>query len=198
MSEYVFAVCDERIGLCLLEPERDEAALVHMMNDVTVTHNLMRRLPITWVHQREWLERQYQSEHDVVFGIVLLQQAEQPLAGTMGLHEIDYMHGTATTGTVLLPAYQGIHVAPHAKMLLLWYAFHHLNLECIQSRAYASNIASIRANERCGYREVGRLPGWLKRGGVREDEVILAVQRQDWEPLWEQFAAHRDITKLPR
>lgn len=41
---------------------------------------------------------------------------------------------------------------------------------------------------KCGYREVGRLPRWVRGSdGERYDEVLLVVTQEEWRPRWLEY-----------
>lgn len=59
----------------------------------------------------------------------------------------------------------------------------------MQSRVIAFNTRSAAYSKKCGYVEEGRLRAQVHRFGQRHDEILLAVFRDDWLPLWEKYQA---------
>jgi diamine N-acetyltransferase len=159
------------------------------VNDPEVRQFLGRVYPVTDREEEEWLDRQGRSNTDFAFGMVTV--ADNKLIGSIGLHQISWSDRTAVTGTVIWEKdYWGKGYGTDAKMLLLDYAFNALDLAVIQSKVIAFNSRSLRYAEKCGYKEVARIPGW-KRGkdGNRYDEVILIVTQENWRPLWTEYLA---------
>ena len=71
-------------------------------------------------------------------------------------------------------------------MLLLDYAFNSLDLLKMQSSVLGFNGRSVAYRKKCGYVKEGRLKDQWFRKGKRHDDVLLAVFKNDWIPLWEQ------------
>jgi RimJ/RimL family protein N-acetyltransferase len=111
------------------------------------------------------------------------------LIGSIGLHGIDLINRNATTGTVIgEKEFWGKGYGTEAKMLLLDFAFNALDLYVIQSKVLAFNGRSLAYGKKCGYEEVGRIPGWIRKNGRRCDEVLLVVTQERWQPLWDKYS----------
>jgi RimJ/RimL family protein N-acetyltransferase len=151
--------------------------------------NLNRRAVLTYATEQQFIQNAYEQPlTNLPLAVDAFDWTKTPtLIGGIGLHGIDLINGTATTGTVLAPEVHGKRYAWHAKMLLLDYAFHLLNLERIQSRIWSFNEASLKYNKRCGYVEVARIPRWRKVGQTYYDEIILMVEYENWLPLWNEY-----------
>lgn len=171
--------------------EEDVTLLLRWINDPEVNMYLQVYLPMMEADEREWIQNLHkQKAENIVFMIVT---GGKPI-GTMGLHGIDYRNRRATTGTLIgEKEYWGKGHGTKAKMLLLEYAFNTLNLRKVCSNAYAFNERSIRYSKRCGYREEGRLRQHHFALGKYWDTICLSVFKEDWEPLWEQFAIEHQI-----
>ena len=171
----------------------DIPLLIKWINDPGVRMYLGRNLPVMEADEQEWFDTLHKRKAtDLVFTII----ADGTPIGVMGLHRIDLINGTATTGALIgEKEYWGKGYGTEAKMLLLSYAFHWLGLYKIRSTVIAYNGRSRRYSEKCGYREDGG-PGKEEffRFGRRWDEICLAVFRKDWEPLWQKFAQEHDLT----
>jgi len=185
-----------RVQLRPLE-RADVPTLRRWLNDPEVTQFLMRVLPLMEKEEEEWLEALHKSTRDIVLGIVGEVSPHgvmcRELIGTIGLHSIDWRNRVATTGTVLgEKRYWGMGYGTEAKMLLLDLGFNTLDLYAVQSRVIAHNDRSVAYSKKCGYREVGRLPRWVRGSdGERYDEVLLAVTQEEWRPLWRAYCERR-------
>lgn len=172
----------------LLRPleEADAQKLYRWINDPETNQFLASVNPKGIGFETEWIkEKQKPSDTDITLGVCTL---DGTLIGTMGLHGIKLVHGTATTGAFIgEEAFRGKGYGSDAKMLLLEYAFNWLGLYKVQSKVIAFNDRSVAYSKKCGYVEEGRLREQWFRFGKRHDEVLLAVFREDWLQLWEQY-----------
>lgn len=165
----------------------DSETLQKWMNDQEVTQFLMRVFPITAREEDEWIENQGKDARNLAMAIVTVEGNQ--LIGSIGLHGIDLINRTATTGTVIGEKdFWGKGYGTEAKMLLLDFAFNTLDLFVILSKVIAFNGRSLAYGKKCGYEEVGRIPNWIFRNGKRHDEVLLVVTKQTWLPLWNDYS----------
>jgi RimJ/RimL family protein N-acetyltransferase len=72
-------------------------------------------------------------------------------------------------------------------MLLLNYAFNTLNMRKICSAVFAFNGRSQAYNRKCGYRVEGVSKKHVFVRGNYCDLVMMALFKEDWQPLWEKF-----------
>lgn len=164
---------------------KDAETLCGWMNDVRVTQFIKRDPPLSLAEEIEWIESLPKRQGHKVFGMEAL---EGKLIGSIGLHDISHRSGTATTGTIIGdPEYWGGGYGTDAKMLLLDYAFNTLNLRKIRSRVYDFNGRSLAYARKCGYKEEGRLIKDFWKNGRYVDTILLAVFRDEWLPLWDQY-----------
>jgi RimJ/RimL family protein N-acetyltransferase len=185
MPEPVPFLPGKRVGLHVLTPN-DAPTLVRWISDPEVRRFVKITLPMGEAEEREWVEKQTSRRAtDLVFGLVT---AEGKYIGNMGLHKINHLHGTATTGSLIGEKdHWGKGFGYEAKMLLLHYAFVDLNLRRIASRTYDFNGRSQRCLEKCGYVHEGTLKEELWREGRYADTNVFALFKEDWLPLWEEF-----------
>ena len=165
----------------------DVPTLQRWMNDQETTRYLMNVFPITERHEGEWVENHGKNRNEVVLAIVTVKGDK--LIGSIGLHAISWTNRTATTGTFIGDKKcRGKGYGTEAKMLLLDFAFHTLDLYAILSRVMDYNAPSLAYAKKCGYEEVGRIPGWTRRqDGKRCGEVLLLVTQAQWEPRWQAY-----------
>lgn len=175
----------KKVSLRLLE-EDDVPLLAKWINDEEVTQYVSSCLPHTIAEEIEWLSKlSSKKPNDFVFG---LETAEGLLIGTMGLHRINYVDRTAGTGAMIgEKEYWGKGYGSEAKMLLLKYAFDTLNLRKICASVIAFNERSLAYQIKCGYKIEGRRKDQMFRNGQYFDEILVAVFREDWLPIWERY-----------
>jgi len=144
-------------------------------------------LPVAEAGEAEWVERHQKGNDKEIVLVIVDAKTDKPI-GSMGLHRINWKDRTATTGAVIgEKSYWGKGYGSEAKMLLLQYAFHSLNLRKICSLVLSFNGRSQAYSEKCGYKVEGTLKEHIFKNGQYWDEIHLAVFKEDWEPLWKRF-----------
>ena len=186
MTKRVFFRKGTHVGLALLE-ETDVPFCVVALNDESVTRNLLRRLPLNYAEEREWIANLHRhTGTDQVFGIAVVETGE--LIGTMGLHHIDWISRTATTGAwIAADEHRGKGFGSEAKILLLEYAFNTLGLRKINSFVLASNKRSRKYNERCGYRIEGSQKHQVFVAGKYVDQLCMGLFEEDFPLIWKKY-----------
>src|SRR3989338_4039970 len=188
MNTPVYFRRGKTVGLTILDDdEMTVAFLTTYMNCENVTRYLMRRLPIGKNEEREWLQKTYKNPNmNIVFGITVIEDNE--LVGTIGLHHIEWIHRTASTGAwIATDKHRGKGIGCEAKLLLLDYAFNDLGLRKICSSVLATNERSRRYNEKCGYHVEATLKRQLFVYGEFVDELLMAVFKENFISLWNSY-----------
>lgn len=164
----------------------DAHDLQRWINDPANNQYLNIGSPVGLGFEEEWIEKnQAPSTTNIVVAVCT---HDGTFIGVMGLHSINLIHGTATTGANLGSLeHQGKGYGSDAKMMLLDFAFNELGLHKVQSRVIAYNKRSVAYSKKCGYVEEGTLKDQWFRHGTRHDEILLAVFRDAWLPLWEEY-----------
>lgn len=166
--------------------KEDMNVITVWINDPDVHTFLTTKKPMTLESELDWYEELRKSSTDMVFVIVLKETGEA--IGVMGLHQVDHMNGTATTGSFIgVKEYWSKGYGTEAKMLVLDFAFNTLNLRKVCSSTYDFNIRSQRALMKCGYKVDGVKKKHKYRKGRYCDEVFFAVFKKDFMPLWRKF-----------
>ncbi|MBK9119141.1 MAG: GNAT family N-acetyltransferase [Phycisphaerales bacterium] len=171
----------EKVRLVPLDRDRHFQNCVRWVNDPYVTEwTLVGDFPITRLQEEAYFERHARqaSPSDVVFAIETLSEEEEHI-GLASLHQIDYRHGTAQTGTLIgRRKFWGQGFGTDAIRVRTRYAFEVLGLRLLLSEVMAPNVASLRALAHAGYREVGRIPDRHWKRGAYRDAVLLAHHRE--------------------
>lgn len=175
-----------KTNLCILD-ERDAEVLVHFVNDSENLHFLKRVGPITLDTEREWVKSiAKKAPNDYVFGISNKDTDE--LIGVIGLHRIDYVNRTASTGTLIGKSdMQSKGFGTDAKMVLLKWAFETLNLRKIYSKVWEYNTRSLAYADKCGYVVEARLKEHAFKNGSYVDEIILSLYREPWQRAYDAY-----------
>ena len=146
--------------------------------DPDVTRFILRVAPPTLKQDGEWLERIGRSETHVEWAILVGDRH----VGATGLHEIHWQIRHAKSGLLIGEKdCWGRGYATEAMRLRTAYAFEQLGLEKVWTTAYVENVASRRALERVGYREVGVHRRHFYRNGRWHDLWVAELLREDWE-----------------
>lgn len=104
--------------------------------------------------------------------------------GSVGLLDIDYVHRTAETGSVLHSVeHRGQGYGPEAKQLLLEYVFNVLGLHMVTSFVYFPNTRSAAALRKQGYREAGRVCWLYPYEGGFGNMVTFDLLADDWRAI---------------
>jgi RimJ/RimL family protein N-acetyltransferase len=152
--------------------------LITWFEDMEVTRFLARRSPPSLGMEHEWLEKMARSDEDIVWAI----DHEDRMVGITAIHQIDWRNGFGTTGTSLGDkSVWGKGLGSEVMQLRTRYAFTQLPLRKLKSGYFEGNVASARAQQAAGYREVGR---WHKdrfADGEWRDHILTELLREDWE-----------------
>ena len=164
----------------------DLLVVTRWINDPRVRRFISAYLPQSLIVEEEWIRSKCSDDKKISLGIVA--KPSGVLIGSMGLDGINWKDRVATTGALIGErAYWGQGYGTDAKMALLEYAFHELDLYKICSAVIAFNRRSLAYSLHCGYRIEGRRKSHIVKGGRRYDRIELAVFRHQWEPIWHRW-----------
>jgi RimJ/RimL family protein N-acetyltransferase len=153
--------------------------IIRWINDPDVWQYLSIQTPQSEKGEKEWIEKQNTSPSNIT--LIIETKTGIPI-GVMGLHKINPIDGTATTGAMIgNKRFWNKGYGSEAKKLLLSYAFDILNLRMILSDVIGFNGRSVRYSEKCGYKVVARIPDMFYRFGKYHDKIILAVTKDGFE-----------------
>jgi len=116
----------------------------------------------------------------VVFGMTLKREAS--LAGTIGLRDIDAEHSQAELGFWVAVEYWGQGYATEAARAVIGFGFGQLGLNRIYAHHMVRNPASGRVLTKVGMKPEGLLRQRVRKWGMFEDVVPLAMLREEWNP----------------
>jgi RimJ/RimL family protein N-acetyltransferase len=125
-------------------------------------------------------DRELSQEHKerAYFGI----EVDGDLIGEAGLHRIDHFSRCCELGIGIGREYWGKGFGQDAVRTLVDYAFEHLNMNRIGLYVLAEDPRAVGAYRKAGFVEEGRLRqhAWVR--GRYEDELLMAVLREEWTP----------------
>ena len=159
------------------------------------------RPPYSLEGGREWVRNleKTKGQHEIFAVLGRTQHTKHVThryVGHMGIHDITWPHGFAKTGSVIgAEEGRGRGYGTEAKLLLMHHAFHILGLRKMWSTVKSFNAPSMGHLMKCGYEPCGRLSAHHFHEGRYEDEIILQVFRERWEPIWKKY---RETKRLPK
>ncbi|MFZ1057702.1 MAG: GNAT family protein [Candidatus Rokuibacteriota bacterium] len=180
----------ERTTLRPLTPE-DAAVLAPWMNDDEVTHFMFTgQRPLTIAQLAEEIRRQTENPAHTVF-LVEDRATRRPI-GYAGLYDI---HPTARKAEfrILLGAreFWNKGYGTEVTELLTFYGFDRLNLNKLWLGVIDDNKGAVRAYEKAGFREEGRLRQELYRNSRYYDSIRMSVLREEYYPAMRAAHAER-------
>lgn len=167
--------------------ERDDLPVfLRWMNDLETAQLVNHFLPVMKEGEDDFYEKTLKEKGKIIVLSVCTNKDE--LIGTISINNIKWKDGTATTGTLIGDkSFRGKGYGTEAKMVLLNYAFNTLNLRKISCNILSTNERSIKCQEGCGYKQEGVRKKHTFINGEYIDDLILAVFKEDWAPLWEDY-----------
>jgi len=165
--------------------KNDVPIVTRWINDPEVREFISTVFPQTEKQEDEWFNRLGSSDKDVV---LCIETKEGAPIGIMGIHKINWVHRTCETGAIIgEKEYWGKGYGTDAKMYLLCYIFHTLNLHRVGSSVIEFNERSLNYSLHCGYQIEGRKRQHIFRKGKYWDLIDLGLLYEDWKPVWQKF-----------
>jgi RimJ/RimL family protein N-acetyltransferase len=169
-----------------IHPEHDLPYLWKWINDPEVAKYTLASWPTHYYAEKDYVENLHKQTAHVVFAAETL---DNHFIGLFGLHSINFINGTATTGALIgEKEYRGKGYGPDAKMHVLHHAFNVLGLRKICSAVKAFNAPSLKYLEKSGYQIEGparKQMFWHE--GEFHDEIFLCIYREDFLPRWKEY-----------
>lgn len=177
----------------ILENEFVELRPLHI-DDIALLSHFAISEPTIWKYSL----MQIQNENDLAkyveqaiearsqkkeYPFIVFDKKKKEYAGSTRFYDIQLQFQTLQLGyTWYGSEFQGTHVNPNCKLLLLEYAFETLNMERVEFRADNRNERSIKAMKSLGCIEEGILRNHLPTiDGGRRDSIILSILKTEWE-----------------
>ena len=102
------------------------------------------------------------------------------LIGLASLNNIDRLHQRASFGIKLKTEVQGQGIGCEAILILLHYAFAHLNMKKIYGDRVKENIGSIKLTEKLGMKEEGYLRQHSYINGAFRDLTLVGILKDEF------------------
>ncbi len=138
--------------------------------------------PCSVQNARDWIKDKteaFAQGKGVGFGLEF--KALRQLVGAVGLRDLSVEHGGAEMGIWIGVPWWDEGFGTEAATAALHYGFEALGLNRICAHHMVRNPASGRVLEKIGMRREGLLRQQVRKWGVFEDVVLLAILRSEWE-----------------
>jgi [ribosomal protein S5]-alanine N-acetyltransferase len=162
------------------EPPRPDhlGLFIRWFADPDVTRYLLRRHPPSLRQEEAWLERMVRSARDIVWTVVLKQEANDV---PIGVHRAAPRELAPSPLALGERSIWGRGYGTEATRACTGYGFGELGLEKILATVYPVNTASLKLLENVGYRQRGLLERHSFFGGVWHDEWLGEILRGAWD-----------------
>lgn len=131
---------------------------------------------------REHIQRGSRNSHGVHFHLKTLET--DVLIGFVALHNIEWNNQAGLLAIGIGDEnFRGKGYGTDALNLILRYAFCELNLNRVGLDVIGYNHQAIRAYEKAGFIEEGRMREAVLRNGKAYDRVIMGILKKDWLSL---------------
>lgn len=170
----------QKVRLAPLDRQKHLDNALLWLNDPDVTQwTIMGDWPLARLAEEEFFDRlMHADQTEIGFAIETLWDEH---IGFSGIHQIDYRHGVGRTGTIIgRKEFWGQGYASDAVQVRTRYAFEVLGLRLLLSEVMVGNDASLKALQKAGYREIGRIPRRYWKRGAYRDVILLMVDRESW------------------
>ena len=174
-------ILGERIRLRHTERE-DLPFFVEWLNDPDVRRGLMLHLPLSIAEEEQWFENMLTSPQDERHLVIEAKTEDDwTMIGNSSFHNLDWRNRNAELGIFIgEKSYWDRGYGTEVMRLLLKHGFNTLNLHMIYLRVYEDNRRAIRAYEKAGFVEDGRLRQMIFKDGEFLDVIFMSVLRAEW------------------
>ncbi|KAA0549901.1 GNAT family N-acetyltransferase [Bacillus sp. BGMRC 2118] len=123
-----------------------------------------------------------ERRHSTSFYFRVRTLEEDKLIGFVVIHSVEWNNRSGMLAIGIGDAaYRGRGYGTDAIKLILQYAFHELNLNRVGLDVIEYNEKGIRAYEKAGFRQEGKMREAVLRDGKNYDRVIMGILRSEWE-----------------
>ena len=172
----------KRVRLAPLERKHIDLFL-KWFNDPEITQYLAMYKPMTRDWEEKWFDALKHKEDAVYFSIHVTKEEETDIIiGNCAIQNINNKNRAASCGiTIGEKDYQNKGYGTEAMEMLVEYGFNTLNLNRIELSVYDFNSRAFKTYQKVGFVEEGRKRQARYHNGKYQDEIIMAILREDWE-----------------
>jgi RimJ/RimL family protein N-acetyltransferase len=172
----------ERVRLRATE-RTDVPSYYEWVNDPEVTRGLALYLPMSNAEEQRWFERTLERDpQEKPLAIEVRDGEAWKLIGNCGVFGIEWTNRSAELGILIGDkSVWDRGYGTETMTLLLRHGFETLNLNRLFLRVFAANVRAVRAYEKAGFVEEGRLRQAVFKNGRYDDIIVMSVLRSEWE-----------------
>jgi len=170
----------KKVYLRPMEPEDVNDRYLQWLNDSEVVLGKTEvHFPMTREKQSEYVRSLITSKDNVFFCI--MEKSSNSFIGTIKIGPINWIHRFAYQGTMIGDKTKwNKGYASESAFLIMEYAFRHLNLHKMYAGVYAPNQASIKKNEKAGYKIEAVFKDKLFINGKYTDHIIMSQSQEEF------------------
>lgn len=158
--------------------EKDDLkSLIKHANNQSIAKNMMDDFPHPYTEKEgnEFLEFAMKNNPPLIMAIEIDGEA----VGSIGLHpQNDIQRKNGELGYWLSESYWNKGIITKAIKEMVKYGFDNFDIERIFARPFGTNIASIKALEKAGFRLEAHLENTLYKNEEYQDELIYALRKK--------------------
>ncbi|MBO5828018.1 MAG: GNAT family N-acetyltransferase [Paludibacteraceae bacterium] len=161
-----------KLTLRALEPE-DVSLLFQWENEFSLWFEGCTVVPFSHYELKQYIVNAKDIFSDKQYRFIIEDNRLKEAIGTIDLFDFDPMNQRVEVGVFLQENYRRQGYATESIRLIKEYAFKFLGVKQLYAHICEENKVSIDLFEKCGFKKVGRLEKWLKRGEEWKDCFIL-------------------------
>ena len=156
--------------------KEDLETRVLWMNDSRIYSSMHYEIPIRMDRTIHWYESNLLKSDR--FDVTILN--DDNIVAFGGFTSINREIGKAETYLFSDPAQHRCGIGTSAKKMMIRFGFEQLGLNKLYFITNEDNHASIRVNEKCGFKLEGRLRQEYIKDGVRKDRLYYGLLKEEW------------------
>jgi RimJ/RimL family protein N-acetyltransferase len=117
----------------------------------------------------------------IQLGICIFTNGSADLIGTVELHKLNWIHGSAEVGIIIWDesVYRNGTGSATLKLVCGW-AFRALRLRRLYAKVFANNVAALRCLTKMGFRKEGQMRQHFFIDGQPVDGILLGLLADEW------------------
>ena len=169
---------EKRIYLRALEPEDYKVSVSWRKDDQIWDMLGGPKYFVSEAYEKKWVEDTIFNSRDVKLAVCLV--GSDKYIGNVYMTDINQINRTCTSHVLIGDKeYWGQGYAREALMLAVDYMFKERNIHHLQANVLASNQASLKMHQKCGYKIEGKLAEAVYKNGEYQDQYVLALIKND-------------------
>lgn len=172
-------IISKKIYLNLLREDDVSEAYLNWLHDREINQFLEVRLspPKDLKELKEFVRQTIMNDSKYLFGIY--DNDKNIHIGNISM-EVNFYHRHGSIGLLIgNKNFWGRGIATEAIKLMMSFAYEELKLLKLTAGSYGSNIASIKAFEKVGFKREATMKNYFKYGTSRQDKVILTSNYEE-------------------